>query len=241
LKAALEELKNIMTGIRGSFVIDEKGAVGAEDLPADLSEKAAKISKLLYYVSDVMKSTREYERIIVDSEDMKLVAMTVNSRLLVIVADKNINLPLLKLVSRAAISKVKSERLQPRVARIDPAKAAQIIERYHRLFSVPADKLTEIFQIQAAPMFNSKFYEMREDHPILLKSVGFQDDGLPEMKRLKSNSMLVSNDELLAGLEDILVSMLETLKDTAGGNIADKAIDEIIQIKEDQKKPATTV
>ncbi|GBE56401.1 MAG TPA: hypothetical protein ENH13_00580 [Euryarchaeota archaeon] len=241
MKAALEELKNIMTGIRGSFVIDEKGLIGAEDLPMELSKKAAKISKLLYYVSDVMKSTREFERIIVDSEDMKLVVMTVNSRLLVVVADKNINLPLLKLVSRAAISKVKRVRLAPRVERIDPVKAERIIERYNKLFNVAAEKLTGIFESQAAPMFNSKFYEVREDHPVLLKSVGFQDDGLPEMNRLKSNAKLVSYDELVAGLEDILVSMLETLKDTAGSNIADKAIDEIIQIKEAQKESSDAV
>ena len=87
-------------------------------------------------------------------------------------------------------------------------------------------------------MFNSKFYEVREDHPVLLKSVGFQEDGQPEMDRLKSNSKLVSYDELVSGLEDILVSMLETLKDTAGGNIADKAIDEIIRTKEKQKAAA---
>jgi len=241
LKATLEELKNIMSGIRGSFVIDEKGGVAAEDLPEDLSEKAGKISKLLNYVSDVMKSTREFERIIVDAEDMKLVVMTVNNRLLVVVTDKNINLPLLKLVSRAATSKVKHERLPPRIAKIDPLKVAQIIERYTMLFSVPADKLSEIFGSQAASMFNSKFHEVRGDHPLLLKSVEFQDDGLPEMDRLKSNSKLVSYDDLVAGLEDILLSMLETLKDTAGGNIADRAIDEIIHIKDADKESSESV
>ncbi len=241
LKATLEELKNIMSGIRGSFVIDEKGEVAAEDLPEELSEKVGKISKLLNYVSEVMKSTREFERIIVDSDDMKLIVMMVNNRLLVVITDKDINLPLLKLVSRAATSKVKHERLPPRVVKIDPAKVAQIIERYFRLFSVPASKLFEIFSSQAAPMFNSKFHVVRENHPILLKSVGFQDDGQPEMDRLKSNSKLVSYDDLVAGLEDILLSMLETLKDTAGGTIADKAIDEIIQIKEAQKESAESV
>ncbi len=46
------------------------------------------------------------------------------------------------------------------------------------------------------------------------------------------NAGEVTRDELVAGLEDLLVSMLETIKETAGAHIADKTIDEIIKIKE---------
>jgi predicted regulator of Ras-like GTPase activity (Roadblock/LC7/MglB family) len=239
LRDTLEELKNIMKGIVGSFVIDEQGEVAALDLPETLAKKAVKISKLLYYVINVMKSTRRFERIILDSENQKMVAILVDGRILVVVAEKDINIPLLKLVSKIAVSKVGKEKVLPRMERkISKDDVNKICNDYDELFGVPAKKLIEIFGDEAARMFDSKITEVQEDHPKLFSDVGFGSNGKPKISKIKMNSNKVSGNELAAGLEDMLVSMLETLKDTAGANIADKAIDEIIKIKEEQKNKA---
>jgi hypothetical protein len=45
----------------------------------------------------------------------------------------------------------------------------------------------------------------------------------------------LTKNEIKSGLEDVLVSMLETIKDNAGPMIADKAIDDIIRLKEGRR------
>jgi predicted regulator of Ras-like GTPase activity (Roadblock/LC7/MglB family) len=237
LRDTLEELKSVMKGVIGSFVIDEQGEVAALDLPEALAEKAVKISKLLFYVINGMKSTRPFERLILDSENQKFIAIIVDGRILVVIAERDINIPLLKLVSKIAVTRVRKEKVLPRMVRkMDKAELNKVCNDYDELFSVPAKKLIEIFGAEAAHMFDDKFAEVREDHPKLLSDVGFGSDGKPKITKIKMNSSGVSSDELAAGLEDMLVSMLETLKDTAGANIADKAIDEIMKIKLKQKE-----
>jgi predicted regulator of Ras-like GTPase activity (Roadblock/LC7/MglB family) len=236
LRDTLDELKNIMKGIHGSFIIDEKGDVAALDLPEKLEEKAVKISKLLYYVINVMKGTRPFERMILDSENQKFIAIIVEGRILVVMAEKDVNIPLLKMVSQIAVSRVQKEKVLPGLQRkISTDELNKICNAYDELFGVPAQKLKEIFGEEAARMFDEKLTEVREDHPKLFSDVGIGLDGKPKISKIKMNSSEVSGDELAAGLEDMLVSMLETLKDTAGANIADKAIDEIIKIKGKQK------
>lgn len=237
MKDTLEELNNLMKGIVGSFVIDEHGEVAAVDLPEPLAKRANNISKLLYYVINVMKSTRPFERIILDSEKYKMFAIIVDERILVVIAEKDINIPLLKLVLKIAVRKVGKEKIIPKIkTKMSTDDFNKICNDYDELFGVAAKKLIEIFGDEAARMFEDKFGEVREDHPKLLAGVFFGSDGRPKISKIKMNSREVSRDELASGLEDMLISMLETLKDTAGANIADKAINEIIMIKGEQKE-----
>jgi predicted regulator of Ras-like GTPase activity (Roadblock/LC7/MglB family) len=236
MKATLEELKEIMNGIIGSFIVDEEGDVAAFDLPQLLEEKAKKISKLIFYVINIIKASRPFERIIIDSENVKIIAILSKGRILVVVADKNINLPLLKLVSNITVSKLKDDRKaaeSPRELAI--ADVNRICNFYDELYGLVAKNLFDVFGPESAQMFEGKVVSVREDHSQLLENLSFGTDGKPKISKLKLNSSGMTKDELLTGLEDILVSMLEALKDNAGPMIADKAIDKIIKIKEEHK------
>ena len=236
MKATLEELKGIMDGIIGSFVIDENGEVAALELSEPLAEKAKKLSKLIHYVTTVMRSTRPFERIIIDSESLKLLTMSANEKMLVVIADKDIHLPLLKLVSMVAVKRLKEEKRHARdKKRITSSDINSICNFYEVLFTAVAKRLIDIFGGEAAQMFDKKLEEIKEDHPRLLADVSFDPNSTLKMSRVKMNAAELSRDELKAGLEDVLVSMLETLKFTAGANVADKAIDDIIRIKEEQE------
>ncbi len=221
-----------MTGVIGSFVIDETGAFVSNNLPKELVEKADKLSKLLFYVASVMKATRPFERIIVTSENLTVVAMLVRNRILVVVAEKDINIPLLKLVTNIVVSKLREEKALTTKKKMPLDEVNKLCNYYDLLYGLAAKKLMEIFGSESPEMFSKKLKGVTEDHPKLLASVGFGLDGKPKIARLKMNAGEVTRDELVAGLEDLLVSMLETIKETAGAHIADKTIDEIIKIKE---------
>ncbi len=236
MKSTLEELKKIMSGIEGSFIIDETGEVMFHDLPEDMEKNAGRISKLFYYVVSVMKASKVFDRVIIDSDARKFIAMLARERILVVIADRDVNLPLLKLVSNIAVSKLKEDQVAPSPKRkMNGEKINEICNIYDELFTAAANRLKEIFGSDAAQMFEKNLSDVREGHPKLLSGVGFAPDGRPKMARLKLNSNDVTEEELKSGLEDLLVSMLETMKDTAGPVIADKSINEIIKIKEENK------
>jgi predicted regulator of Ras-like GTPase activity (Roadblock/LC7/MglB family) len=234
MKATLEELKNIMNGIVGSFVINGNGDVVAQNLPDIMAEKASKISKLIFYTTGVMKSTTPFERIIMDSENVKIITIVFEGGVLVVLAEKEINLPLLKLVSKITVSRLRGDNYAVK-RKVAFDEVNQICNIYDLLFGLAAKKLFEIFGSEAAEMFDDKLGDVREDHPKLLSNVSFGQDGKPKIAKIKMNASKLNKDEILSGLEDILVSMLETLKDTAGTNIADKAIDRIIKLKDERQ------
>jgi hypothetical protein len=216
--------------------LNNEGNVAAYDLPQPLEDKAKKISKLIYYVINIIKASRPFERIIIDSENVKIIAILSKGRILVVVADKNINLPLLKLVSNITVSKLKDDRKATRSSGELPiSEVNRICNFYDELYGLAAKNLFDVFGPESVQMFEGKVVSVREDHPKLLENLGFGTDGKPKISKLKMNSSGMTKDELVTGLEDILVSMLEALKDNAGPMIADKAIDRIIKIKEEHK------
>jgi predicted regulator of Ras-like GTPase activity (Roadblock/LC7/MglB family) len=229
----LEELKKIMKGVIGSFVIDEKGEVAGQDLPKIMADKSGKTSKLIHYVTSVMKASRPLDRIIIDSENVKIVTILFDRRIFVVFADKDINLPLLKLVANVTVSRLKGDTTTNQdEMKMSVEEINDICIFYDMLFKVAANKLIEIFGSEAAQMFEDKTQTILSDHPKLLGELRFDSNGKPKIAKLKMNAVGLLKDELISGLEDLLVIMLETLKNTAGPNIADKAIDEIIKIKE---------
>src|SRR3972149_4503868 len=94
MKDILVELKGSMGGIIGSFVIGGDGEVVAQDMPDLMAGSISKVSKTLHHVTNVIKATKSMDRLTVDSESAKLLSFPANDRLLVVIAEKNINQPL---------------------------------------------------------------------------------------------------------------------------------------------------
>jgi len=235
MKETLEELRGIMNGVIGGFVIDETGKLAAQDLPKSYVGRARRSSKILYYVASVMKATRPFERVLIDAGNLKIVVMLAGDMILVVLAERDVNLPLLKLVSNMALARLRGER-RAAVAeseRLSQAEVNRICNFYDGLYSLVAGRLIEIFGEEAAEMFAVKAREVREEHPKLFSNLDFSRNGTPRLSRLKLTAGAFTREELVAGLEDLLVSMLETLKSTAGPMVADKTIDEIIRVKEE--------
>lgn len=242
MKETLEELKESISGIVGSFVIDEKGGVAAQDVPELMAGSVSKVSKTLHHVINVIKATKPIENMIIDSDNAKVIVMSANGRMFVVIAEKSINLPLFKLMSNMAISKIKEapkpvtvKPSMPEVSAADTADIGNICSLYNQMFEVVAKKLTIIFGPGAAKMFDEKLKDAREKHPKLLENVGFEATGKPEISKLTLNASKVPKDELIEGLEAILGGMLEAVKSTAGVKVAEKALNETKKIKEDHK------
>jgi predicted regulator of Ras-like GTPase activity (Roadblock/LC7/MglB family) len=232
MKETLEELKEILREIIGAFVINSDGNVVSYDLPKKIAEQVNKLSKLIYYVVGVMNATRPFERVIIDLGNVKMIAVFADDLILVVMAEKKINLPLFKLVSNLTVTRIKKDRKGKSTRSASPEELTEICDTYDLLFGIVAEKLIDVFGEDSVSMFHDNFEIVKEDHPKLLENVRFGKEGKPKVSNIKMNAVKVSKDELISGLEDILVSMLETLKSTAGNKIADNAIDEIIGIKE---------
>ena len=107
MKAILEELNMGLSGIIGSFVIDEEGVVAAQDVPELIEGQLKQVSKTLSHANKVIKATRSLDKMTVDSENASLISIPVEGKILVVIVDKNINQPLFKLMSNMAISKIR--------------------------------------------------------------------------------------------------------------------------------------
>jgi predicted regulator of Ras-like GTPase activity (Roadblock/LC7/MglB family) len=235
--STLDELKKIMSGIVGSFVIDEAGEVAAQSLPKKMEGNVQKMSKLIYLVINVMKATRPFDRVIMDSGDLKIIAMMTDGRILVVIAEKDTNLPLLKLVSNITLSRLRGAMgVSWSKKRVSSEEVNSLVNFYDTLYGVAAKKLYDIFGADSALMFDKRLKELKDEHSKLLAHVGFGLDGKPRISKLKLNAHSLTKSEIKSGLEDVLVSMLETIKDNAGPMIADKAIDEIIRLKEGRRR-----
>jgi hypothetical protein len=219
----LEELKKIMSDILGSFII-ENGEIVVQDMPEVLSENLDKLSKSIYFFTHAMKSTRPFERIIIDSRYLTSIVIPVNSRILVMLAEKTIYLPLFKLVSKSFVSRLPTLKSKSTALEIN-----KICNLYDGLFGLVAKKLTIVYGPEAGQMFENKLTELQRYHPKLLANVDFRSDARPKISKIKLNAIKVTRDELLLGLDDLLMSMLETLKDTTGSTITDKAINLMIK------------
>lgn len=236
MEDTLLELKKIMNGIQGSFVLGDEGVILARDLPPDLVEKAESISKLIFYVIGVMKATKPFERVIMDSGDYKIISIPIRKNVLVVLASKEINIPLLKLVSNITKTKLKKEDESTGGGVIDPPQLHKLTLLYDELYGVVGRRLFEIFGEDAQEMFASKSGELKEDHPALFGDLSFDSTPKPRISRIKANAAKLAKDEIFSGYEDLLSFMIETLRDTAGKNIAEKTFDEIVTIKNQRRK-----
>jgi predicted regulator of Ras-like GTPase activity (Roadblock/LC7/MglB family) len=241
MKETLKELKENIGGIIGHFVIDENRNVIARDVPKLMTGAIDKSSKPLHYIINVIKTAKTFDRIIIDCENAKLIAMPTGDRILVVIAEKNINLPLLRLLSNMAVSKIKDapvavsknvSKTESQTADVPVLASDKLCNLYDSLFGIAAEKLTIFYGADVIQMFDEPVKEVKEKHPKLLKNVGLGEDGKPEIAKLKTNAKNLSKEKLIAGLEDLLLAMLEAVKSNVGPSIADETINEIIKMRE---------
>ncbi|RMF91321.1 MAG: hypothetical protein D6733_01515 [Methanobacteriota archaeon] len=245
MKDTLEELRGSMGGILGSFVIGGQGGVDAEDVPEIMGGALPRVSKTIYHVLEAIGATKKLEKMTVDSENGKLIVIPAGERILVVIAEKSINVPLLRLMSNMAVSKIKAapaveapkaaEEKKEEAPPAESAEAERILDVYGRMYEVTAKKITFILGPGAAKLFEERIEGVRGKHPALLKGVSVGGDGRPDMARLKENAKGLSRDELVAGLEDVLAAMVDAVGSTAGGKVAEKTLTEIAKIKEENK------
>ncbi|MFQ5887448.1 MAG: hypothetical protein ACE5HY_01995 [Candidatus Hydrothermarchaeales archaeon] len=232
MEETLKELKENIAGIIGCFVIDEDKNVAAHNVPELMAGFIGGVSKPLNYIINVIKSAKSFDRIIVDSECAKLIAMPANGRILVVIAERSINLPLFRLLSNVIISKIKEVPAVAVKQEVPAPDLDKIYGLYETLFGVAAEKLTVFYGPGATQKFDEKLKDARETHQKLLADVGFGEDGKLEIAKLRMNARGMPREELIAGLEDILLAMIETVKSYVGPSIADEAINDIIKMRE---------
>jgi len=243
MKVILEELKKSMGGIIGSFVIGEGGVLEAQDVPEVMHGHTETVSRTIYHTIHAMEEAKSVERMTVDSENAKLVVLPADGRLLVVIGEKNLNLPLFKLISSMIVSKIREEPVAEAraVAEEKPAPqpapdAERICRLYDGMFEIAAKKLLLILGPGAGRLFAEKAGGVMRKYGALFEGVGFGRDGKPEIEKILKNAAGVSREELIEGLEGLLEAMLEGVMATAGARVADKARVEINTIKEENKE-----
>ncbi|RMF91322.1 MAG: hypothetical protein D6733_01520 [Methanobacteriota archaeon] len=232
MKEILEELKGSISGVIGSFVIGEKGEVAAKDVPEIMAGAVEKVSKTLHHVTNVIKASKAFEKMTVDSESATLIAIPANGRILVVVAEKTINLPLFKLMSNMAISKLK-EAPAPEAEPEKPAfDAGRVCDVYDQLFGAAAKRLANIIGPKSAHHFAEGAAEVLKNNPDVFEGVTFHSTGKPDMMKIRENAKNISDkDRLLDAFDELLLSMLDSVKKTAGAIQEQKAMDEIQRIR----------
>ncbi len=232
MKEILEELKGSISGVIGSFVVGEKGEVLAKDVPSIMAGPVDKVSKTLRHVTDVIKSTKSVDKIIVDSDNAKLISIPVEGRIVGVIAEKNINQPLFKLMSNMAIAKIK-EAPAPEAAPKAPAfDSTGVCDVYEKIFEAAAKRLTNIIGPKSALHFSEGAEQIRSSYPNLFKEIEFGRDGKPDMAVIRERARKFSEkDALIDALDELLLSMLDTVKKISGAKQEQKAMDEIQKIR----------
>ncbi|MFV1917692.1 MAG: hypothetical protein ACC618_04410 [Patescibacteria group bacterium] len=255
MQAILEELKGSMGGIIGSFVIGEGGTVIAQDVPQIMSKELGKVSMTLYHGTKVIKESHPVDKLTIDSESTKLISVDMGNRLLVVIAEKNVNIAIFKLFSNMIISKLKeipSKEVKPPVQ--EKVKAAEdetpakerpaapdydveaVFTYYNTLFSKASSKLLLILGPGATKLFDKKLDQIPKKYQKIFTNVKFGSDGKLNLAKIKLNTRQVSKEELIAGLEEALSKMIEAVRETSGSKMGDKLLDEINKIKEENKE-----
>jgi predicted regulator of Ras-like GTPase activity (Roadblock/LC7/MglB family) len=235
MKDVLEELKGSISGVIGSFVIGEKGEVAGQDVPELMSGSIDKVSKTLHHVTNVITSTKPVDKMTIDSETAKLIILPANGRLLVVVAEKSINLPLFKLMSNMATSKIKEAPAAEEKPKEPEVDFGQICDVYDGLFGAAAKRLANIIGPKAATHFSEGAEEVIKKYPGVFGEVTFAKTGKPDIIKIRENTANVSNkDEFMDALDELLLSMLDSVKKTAGAIQEQKAMDEIQDIRSKQ-------
>ncbi len=234
MKEILEDLKSSVRGIVGSFVVGENGEVIAKDVPSLMNDPANNVAKTLNHVTKVMKATRSVDRLIVDSESARFISIPVGERILVIIAEKNINQPLFKLMTNMAAAKLIEAPTPPKGPTFD---AGKICDFYDLLYSVTAKRLANIIGPKSAIHFNEGSTAVKISHPNMFNDINFDSTGKPDITEIKENAIKIkSKDELTRALNDLLKSMLDSVEMVAGPKQKKKALEEISKIREEHKK-----
>jgi predicted regulator of Ras-like GTPase activity (Roadblock/LC7/MglB family) len=232
MKEILEELKGSMGGIVGSFIVTENGDVANQDVPELMEEPIIRVSKTLHHVIKVIRATRSVHKLTVDSENALLISIPADSRILVVIAEKDINQPLFKLMSNMAAAKVKDAPTPPPAPKEPEFNGGKICDLYDALFGAAAKRLANIIGPKSAVHFNEGADEVLRSHPSVFNGIRFGPNGKPEISMIRENcSKITDKAELIKALDKMLYSMLETVKRVAGPKQEQKATDEIQKIK----------
>jgi predicted regulator of Ras-like GTPase activity (Roadblock/LC7/MglB family) len=232
MKEILEELKGSMGGIVGSFVVTENGDVASQDVPELMEEPIIRVSRTMHHVIKVIKATRSVDKLTVDSENAQLISIPTNNRILAVIAEKNINQPLFKLMSNMAAAQIKDSPTQSPPPKEPEFNGTKICELYDELFGAAAKRLVNIIGPKSAVHFNEGAEEVLRSHPNMFNGIRFGPSGKPDIAMIKENcSKITDKAELIRALDKLLYSMLETVKRVAGAKQEQKAMDEIQIIK----------
>ncbi|GBE18048.1 hypothetical protein BMS3Abin16_00639 [archaeon BMS3Abin16] len=237
MKEILLELRESMSGVVGSFVLDEEGEIISQDMPELLEGPASKVSKSLHHVTNVIRATRSVDKLTVDSENAKFISLPAGDKVLVVVAEKTINQPLFQLMSNMAGEKLKKAKTPAPAPRKDEASWDEIITFYDQLFGEAAKRLANIIGPKSATHFYEGSEAVRNSHPLLFANLGFGPNGKPDVTAIRKNAEnLGSTEELTKGVEEMLESMLETVEQVAGKKQRERALEEIDRIRENKGK-----
>ncbi len=232
MKEILLELRESMSGIVGSFVLNEEGEIVAEDVPELLGDPAIKVSKSLHHVTNVIKATRSVDKLTVDSENAKFISIPTGDNVLVVVAEKTINPPLFQLMSNMASVKLKKAKTPAPAQKKDQAFGEELVSFYDQLFSEAAKRLANIIGPKSATHFDEGSVAVRNSHAKLFSELSFGPDGKPDITVLRKNAENIkSKEDLTSGLEGLLESMLESVQRVAGQKQRERALEEIEKIR----------
>jgi predicted regulator of Ras-like GTPase activity (Roadblock/LC7/MglB family) len=231
IKDVLRDLRESMTGIIGSFIMSDAGEVESEDVPELMADPIEKVSKTLHHVIRVIQATRDVEKLTVDSETVRIISLPADGRMLGVVTEKNINQPLFKLMSNMAVAKIKETPKQP-TSKAPEFDVEEICEHYNQLFAAAAKRLANIIGPKSAYHFSEGAQKVRKSYPNLFNGIVFDSKGMPDMAMLREKSREISEkEELVLAFDEMLLSMLDTVKKIAGPKQEQKAMDEVQKIK----------
>jgi len=232
MKEILSELKGSMKGIIGAFVVGEDGDIIAQDVPELMNEAVGKVSKTLHHVTNVIKSTKSVDKLTVDSDNAKLISIPVDGRILVVITEKGINQPLFKLMSNMALSKIKSAPAAPAKPEAPSFDSGKICDLYAQLYGAAGKRLANIIGPKCASIFAQGAEGVEKAYPELLEGLSFGSTGIPDMIRIREKARQFSSKEkLIEALDELLLSMLDSVRKTAGPKQEQKALDEIEKLK----------
>jgi hypothetical protein len=143
----LGELNHGVDEIIASFIIDENGGVEAQEGPELMAGPIDMVSKTLFHFTNVVQSTKPINKLTFESERAKLISIPFDGLILVVLAEKNINQPLFKLMSNMVISKI---RESPRSTPGSPPTKASVPATIEPIESRPVYDLLDESVLEGA-------------------------------------------------------------------------------------------
>ena len=234
MKDILKELNKSSHEIRGSFIVNEKGKLEGYVAPDEMADSIKKIALTLHHVSDYIKKSRSLTRLTVHTGNVQLIAVPFQNRILGILANKGISPSLFKLSANLAVTKLKET---PKlIIKKDRPKSkssdwGEVCDLYEKLYVIASDRLINIIGSKSAEVFFDDLADVKKRYPVLFGNLSIGSMGRPDMTTIRGNmSKMASKNELIVALEDLLLSMLETIKNNAGEVQEQKALEELQKV-----------